>query len=71
MKLSGTVEKVDMGAGVFVLKASDGKTYQLRGLDRSLKQAGKRVEIEGDIDGNAVSAGMTGPVLNVTGSKAL
>jgi hypothetical protein len=71
MKLSGTVEKIDLGSGVFVLKADNGQSYQLRGGDRALRQAGKRVEVDGDVDGGAVSAGMAGPVLNVKGFKAL
>lgn len=71
MKLSGTVQKIDMGSGVFVLQADDGRSYQLRGGDRALRQAGKRVEVDGDVDAGAMSAGMTGPVLNVRGFKAL
>ena len=69
MKLSGTVQKIDIGSGVFVLQSDDGKSYQLRGGDRALRKAGMRVEVEGDVDGGAVSAGMTGPVLNVRSFK--
>lgn len=71
MLITGTVEKVDIGAGVFVLKGDNGTTYELRG-DRSIvKQTGKHVEIAGDVDGNAVSAGMVGPILKVNTFKVL
>jgi hypothetical protein len=71
MKLMGVVERIDLGAGAFVLKADDGKTYQLAGADRSMKKPGIRVEVEGDIDANAVSAAMAGPVLRVKSFKTV
>ena len=66
MKLIGTVERLDVGPGVFVLKADDGNTYQLRGADKTIRQVGKRVEVDGNVDATE-SAGMVGPVLNVLG----
>ena len=71
MKLSGTVERVDLGPGVFVLKGDDGKSYQLAGGDRALRKPGQRVEVEGDVDGSAVTAAMVGPVLRVKSFKPL
>jgi hypothetical protein len=71
MKLSGVVERMDIGPGVFVLKADDGKNYQLAGGDRSLRKAGQRFEVEGDVDGEAMSAAMVGPVFKVKSFKAI
>ncbi len=71
MKLSGTVQKIDLGSGVFVLETDGGQRYQLRGGDRALRKAGQRVEIDGDVASDAVSAGMTGPILTVRSFKAI
>jgi copper(I)-binding protein len=68
MKLKGTVERTDMGAGAFVLKTDDGKQFQLVGADKSIKKAGLKVEIDGDLDSGNTAA-MVAPLLRVTGFK--
>ncbi|MGQ0506533.1 MAG: DUF5818 domain-containing protein [Myxococcaceae bacterium] len=65
MKLTGTVVFRDVETGLWLLEGDDGRTYQLAGGDRKLKKDGGRVEIEGDVDANAVTAGMAGPLLRV------
>jgi hypothetical protein len=65
MKVSGSVAYRDLETGVWVLEADDGRTYELAGGDRGIKKTGRRVEIEGDVDGAAVTIGMVGPVLTV------
>ena len=71
MKLSGTVERVDLGAGAFVLVADDGQRYQLAGGDRGMKKPGQRIEVDGDVDANAVTNAMAGPVLRVKSYRAI
>ena len=68
MKVKGTVERTDMGAGAFVLKTDDGKQFQLVGADKSIKKAGLKVEIDGDLDSGNTAA-MVAPLLRVTGFK--
>ncbi len=65
MKLTGAVGFRDLGFGVWVLVGDDGRTYQLAGGDRKLKKDGQRVEVEGEVDAQALTAAMVGPVLNV------
>jgi cob(I)alamin adenosyltransferase len=65
VKLRGSVVFKDIEAGVWTLQGDDGNTYELAGGDRSIKKAGKRIEVEGDVDGDALTAGMVGPVFKV------
>ncbi len=65
MKLTGRVAYKDLEGGVWVLEGDDGCTYQLAGGDRQIKKDGQRVEIQGDVDTEAMSIFMVGPVLNV------
>jgi len=71
VKLSGKVEKVDLGAGAFVLVADNGQRYELTGGDRGMKKPGQRIEVEGDVDANAMSSAMAGPVLRVKSYRAI
>jgi hypothetical protein len=71
MKLTGTIQKHDLGGGGFVLAGDDGKTYSLSGGDRGLKKPGTRVEVEGQVDSSAVGIAMVGPVFRVTSYKAI
>jgi hypothetical protein len=71
MKLSGKVEHVDVGTGAFVLVGDDGKRYQLAGGDRGMKKAGQRIEVDGDVDADAVSSAMVGPLLRVKSYRAI
>ena len=65
MKLKGQVKYRDLEGGVWVLESEDGRTYQLAGGDRKLKQDGRKVEVDGDADPDAVTAQMVGPVFTV------
>lgn len=64
MKLSGRVAFRDLEGGVWVLEGDDGQTYQLAD-DRRIQKDGKRIEVEGEVDSQAVGIGMVGPVLSV------
>jgi len=65
VKLSGKVAFRDVETGVWVLEGDDGKTYQLAGGDRKLKKDGSRIEVDGEVDKDALTAAMVGPVLTV------
>jgi hypothetical protein len=71
MKLRGTVQFRDVEMGVWVLSGDDGHTYQLAGGPPTLRRAGQRVEVEGDVDAGAVTVAMVGPVLRVRGFRAV
>jgi hypothetical protein len=64
-KLTGSIAFRDLESGVWVLEGDDGHTYELAGGDRGIKKNGRRVEIEGQVDRNAVSISMVGPILRV------
>ncbi len=65
MKLTGRVVYRDLEGGVWVLEGDDGRTYQLAGGDRNIKKDGQRIEVDGQIQQDAVTIHMVGPVLNV------
>ncbi|WP_257456811.1 DUF5818 domain-containing protein [Archangium lipolyticum] len=65
MKLTGRVVFRDIETGVWVLEGDDGRTYQLAGGDRKIKKDGQRVEVEGDVARDVLTAAMVGPVFNV------
>jgi hypothetical protein len=69
VKLSGTVQYQDLEGGVWVLKADDGRTYQLAGGDRKIKKDGQRISAEGDLQRDVLTAAMVGPVFHVTSYK--
>jgi formylmethanofuran dehydrogenase subunit C len=65
MKVSGTVEFVDLEGGLYRLSGDDGKRYTLIGSRGELKSAkGARVEVEGSLD-EGIGIGMSGPQLRV------
>ena len=65
MKLKGKIAYRDLESGVWVLEGDDGKTYQLDGGDRKIKKDGHRVEVEGEVEKDAVSFAMVGPIFRV------
>jgi hypothetical protein len=65
VKVSGTLEFVDLEGGLYRLSADDGKRYTLIGARGDLKAAkGARVEVEGSLD-EGFGVGMSGPQLRV------
>ncbi len=71
MKLTGRVVFRDIETGVWVLEGGDGRTYQLAGGDRKIKKDGQRVEVEGDVARDVLTAAMVGPVFNVASYRFL
>jgi len=71
MKLTGTVELVDLEGGVWRLNGDDGKRYTLLGSKADLKSAkGARVEVEGTLD-EGFGIAMSGPQLRVARIRKL
>jgi len=71
MKVTGTVELVDLEGGVWRLNGDDGKRYTLLGSKADLKSAkGARVEVEGTLD-EGFGIAMSGPQLRVARIRKL
>jgi hypothetical protein len=71
MKVSGTVEFVDLEGGIWRLNGDDGKRYTLLGSKGDLKSAkGARVEVEGTLD-EGFGIAMSGPQLRVARIRKL
>jgi hypothetical protein len=71
MRLSGRVVFRDIETGVWVLEGDDGRTYQLAGGDRKIKKDGQRIEVDGEVDRDALTAAMVGPVFTVASYRFL
>jgi hypothetical protein len=70
-KLRGTIRKSDLEGGVYQLVGDDGTIYELEGGDPLLNQVGARVEVDGNVDKNAMSFTMTGPRLKVKAVRGI
>jgi hypothetical protein len=64
--VTGTVEKKDIGMGVWALVAADGKTYELLSCPKDLRQEGLQVTVSGAIDDQVMTAAAIGPVLAIS-----
>ena len=64
MKLTGTIRRSDLEGGHWLLETDGGERYQLIGSLGDCKD-GLAVEVEGNVDKNAMGIGMTGPQLKV------
>ena len=71
MKLTGRVAFRDIETGVWVLEGDDGTTYELAGGDRKIKKDGQRVEVNGDVARDRMTAAMVGPVFTVASYRFL
>jgi hypothetical protein len=69
--VQGTIEKKDIGMGVWALVADNGTTYELLKCPADLRQQGLRVEVSGAIDDQAMTAAAIGPVLVVSSSQKI
>jgi hypothetical protein len=69
--VTGTVEKKDIGMGVWALVADSGQTYELLSCPKDLRQAGLKVTISGAIDDQTMTAAAIGPVLAVSSFEKL
>jgi hypothetical protein len=70
MKLKGTITRTDVEGGHWLLETDDGDRYQLVGSVEGCED-GKKVEVEGKVDKQAMGIGMMGAHFNVTKITAL
>ncbi len=70
-KFKGKLVHSDLEGGYWTLETDDGDVYKLEGADKGLQQAGKKVEIEGAVDEEAMGIGFGAPVLKVKKYKIL
>lgn len=69
----GVVHREDLSGGYLVIVADDGQRYLLGGATKALREAGLRVEVEGELltDGGPSIAVTSDPILRVTKSRRL
>jgi hypothetical protein len=70
-KLRGTIRKSDLEGGVCQFHSDSGEIFELDGSDPLLQADGAKVEIDGQVDKNAMSFTMTGPRLKVKAVRRL
>jgi hypothetical protein len=70
-KLRGTIRRSDLEGGVYQFHSDDGDVFEVEGNDPLLHAEGAKVEIDGQVDKNAMSFTMTGPRLKVKAVKRL
>lgn len=63
--VKGTVTRVDMAGGTWVLAADDGRRYQLESEDPRLYKNGLRATVSGEIATDTFTIGMMGDTLRV------
>ena len=66
----GVIKKNDLEGGFWELHAEDGERYQIRGGNSDLRVQGQKVEVQGEVDDQAMGIGMTGPILDISSWKA-
>lgn len=62
MRITGKIQRIDLGAGGWMLVADDGRRFQ---VTHPKLRDGQRVEVEGDVAASGVSFLMTAPVLEI------
>lgn len=68
MKITGKIQRLDLGAGGWLLVADDGRKFQVQ---HSGLKDGARVEIDGEVEQGGVSFAMTAPILKVRSVREL
>jgi hypothetical protein len=64
MRINGRLEHSDLEGGAWLLVADDGRRFLLVPPPKG-EDSGVRVEVEGEIDADAISFQMAGPLLRV------
>lgn len=71
IKVIGTVEKKGFGFGTWALVTEDNKTYELKDAPEELCQSQIKVEVEGQVREDIMTAAMIGPVLEIKSFKII
>lgn len=71
LQITGTIQRVDIGMGVWTLTAEDGQTYELHNAPHGLLRAGLKVAVDGQVRPDIATTAMVGPVLQVSQCQVL
>ena len=71
IKVTGKIERRDLGLGAWVLVAEGGETYELQDPSPALCQPEAKVKVEGQIRDDVMTLAMVGPVLEVSSFEVL
>ena len=64
--VTGTIERRDLGPGVWALVTDEGVTYEiLRGADKNLLKPRQKAKVTGQVREDVLTIAMIGPVLEV------
>ena len=66
IRITGTIERRDIGIGAWALVSEEGVAYEiLKGADTSLLKTGQKARITGNIRKDVMTIAMIGPALEV------
>ncbi|QDZ40248.1 hypothetical protein FRE64_09970 [Euhalothece natronophila Z-M001] len=71
IKVTGKIEKRDVGIGAWALVSDEGKTYELKNPPQALRKPQQRVEVKGNIRSDVMTLTMIGEVLEVDSFQLL
>ncbi|NEP55498.1 MAG: hypothetical protein F6K31_00360 [Symploca sp. SIO2G7] len=71
IKVTGVIQRQDIGMGVWALVAESGETYELRNAPNELQQPQLKVQVEGIIRDDIMTIAMIGPVLEIQSFELL
>ena len=64
--ITGTIERRNIGLGVWVFVTEDGVTYQIpKSADKNLLKSGQKAKVTGQVRNDLMTTAMIGPVLEV------
>jgi hypothetical protein len=64
--ITGTIERRNIGLGVWAFVTEDGVTYQiLKSADKNLLKSGQKAKVTGQVRNDLMTTAMIGPVLEV------
>ncbi|MGL5870778.1 MAG: hypothetical protein ACRC2R_00165 [Xenococcaceae cyanobacterium] len=63
--ITGTVQRQDIGTGVWALVSDEGMTYELKDAPDELCKSSGNVKVKGQVRDDVMTLAMIGPVLEV------
>ncbi|MDB9536128.1 hypothetical protein PN451_09830 [Dolichospermum planctonicum CS-1226] len=64
--ITGTIERRNIGLGVWAFVTEDGVTYQIpKSADKNLLKSGQKAKVTGQVRNDLMTTAMIGPVLEV------
>lgn len=66
MTITGTIERRNIGLGVWAFVTEDGVTYQIpKSADKNLLKSGQKAKVTGQVRDDLMTTAMIGPFLEV------